>query len=476
MSLTKVSYAMIGGAYANVLDFGADKSGSADSSTAIQNAINSLGVLGGVVYFPPGTYKIASTVFTPSNSYGIWLLGSGMRNTYLQWSGGASAMIFAHSGTDNFRMEAFALENTGTGTVAVQLDCVRCNIIDIFSNSPVAWSSCIFSTVSTIASYNFKVIFDNLNLFVASNSATAQANYAIKLGSGHSVTIQNSMFSGFADAAIFRDTTVDTNAITGLSIIGCRFESFSGTSVPYPGAVDATAISLQYITGALITGCNFEMGADQVGSENQLAIYLGANIDGCVINGNFFTASGRLNHLINIAQSTVDALSITGNSFFRIVVSSITAVNTATLAKAEILNNIAKIGGVEVIVNNTFTPTVTIGGSSTGITYGARNARFVRYGKNLTYQVSVALTSKGALSGAVRIAGLPLGANSALTLPNFVGSVSAQNLASALPLSSLMTSDGAQSIRLYKADGNELQDSDITNTSEFFVQITVLTV
>ena len=40
MSLTKVSYAMINGAPVNVLDFGADPTGTTDSYAAIQAAIS----------------------------------------------------------------------------------------------------------------------------------------------------------------------------------------------------------------------------------------------------------------------------------------------------------------------------------------------------------------------------------------------------------------------------------------------------
>ncbi len=42
--------------------FGADPTGVADSTTAIQNAINSLPVTGGTIIFPNGTYKITSTL------------------------------------------------------------------------------------------------------------------------------------------------------------------------------------------------------------------------------------------------------------------------------------------------------------------------------------------------------------------------------------------------------------------------------
>jgi hypothetical protein len=66
MSLTKVSFSMISGTVVNVLDFGADPTGVADSTTAIQAAIDSFGNTSantaGSIYFPRGTYKVSSQI------------------------------------------------------------------------------------------------------------------------------------------------------------------------------------------------------------------------------------------------------------------------------------------------------------------------------------------------------------------------------------------------------------------------------
>lgn len=61
MSLTKVSYSMIQGSPVNVLDYGADSTGVADSTVAITNAIAATPV-GGQLYFPSGTYKLTSEI------------------------------------------------------------------------------------------------------------------------------------------------------------------------------------------------------------------------------------------------------------------------------------------------------------------------------------------------------------------------------------------------------------------------------
>lgn len=63
MALTKVSYSMINGALINVLDYGADPTGIANSSIAIQAALNT----GKSVYVPTGTYKIMSTLLIGDN-------------------------------------------------------------------------------------------------------------------------------------------------------------------------------------------------------------------------------------------------------------------------------------------------------------------------------------------------------------------------------------------------------------------------
>jgi hypothetical protein len=84
MSLTKTSYSMIQGAVVNVLDFGADPTGVADSTAAIQAAINSLAPTssavtpanagGGTVYIPAGKFRITDTLLI---GYGITLMGDG---------------------------------------------------------------------------------------------------------------------------------------------------------------------------------------------------------------------------------------------------------------------------------------------------------------------------------------------------------------------------------------------------------------
>lgn len=62
MALTKATNSMIQGAFANVLDFGADDTGTNDSSSAIQAALDSSAHR---VVIPAGTYKLLSSLTLP---------------------------------------------------------------------------------------------------------------------------------------------------------------------------------------------------------------------------------------------------------------------------------------------------------------------------------------------------------------------------------------------------------------------------
>lgn len=81
MSLTKVTYSMISGALWNPVDYGADPSGVANSTTAIQSAIDAVGAAGGgVLFFPPGVYKVTELTCYTNNvamyGYGAQLYGT----------------------------------------------------------------------------------------------------------------------------------------------------------------------------------------------------------------------------------------------------------------------------------------------------------------------------------------------------------------------------------------------------------------
>ena len=109
MALTKVSYSMIEGATANVLDFGADSTGVADSTAAIQAAIDSGA---GSVYVPAGTYKVTSTI---NINRPITFFGAGKASTVFSQSTNFD-VFYVHDGLNtvmlNVNLNNFGITNT----------------------------------------------------------------------------------------------------------------------------------------------------------------------------------------------------------------------------------------------------------------------------------------------------------------------------------------------------------------------------
>lgn len=76
MSLTKVSYSMIAGEIASVLDFGADSTGAVDCGPALIAAISSL-PNGGSIFFPSGIYSLTSASGVVCSTNKISFVGAG---------------------------------------------------------------------------------------------------------------------------------------------------------------------------------------------------------------------------------------------------------------------------------------------------------------------------------------------------------------------------------------------------------------
>jgi len=105
MSLTKVTYAMIQGAPVNVLDYGADPTGTSDSTAAINAAI----ATGQSVYFPRGTYLTTGghSIPYPSNQM---FFGEAYDATIIRKSSGTSTIFdivqFAQCAFENLTIDA----------------------------------------------------------------------------------------------------------------------------------------------------------------------------------------------------------------------------------------------------------------------------------------------------------------------------------------------------------------------------------
>jgi hypothetical protein len=117
MSLTKATYSMISGAQVNILDFGADPTGVADSTSAIQAAITSLGINGGRVRFPGGSsiYKVTATITAPATIWNPVIL-EGDGNTKINAT--HNGVLFQGLPSDAFRMSNLFLNGPGKANIS----------------------------------------------------------------------------------------------------------------------------------------------------------------------------------------------------------------------------------------------------------------------------------------------------------------------------------------------------------------------
>lgn len=100
----------------NVLAYGADPTGMADSTKAFQNAIDAVAAKGGVVYAPGGTYKISSGPLRPVS--GLRLTGDGYLSTTL--TSRTSSILSASNGKsvlDSVEIDGLTLTATGSDLI-----------------------------------------------------------------------------------------------------------------------------------------------------------------------------------------------------------------------------------------------------------------------------------------------------------------------------------------------------------------------
>jgi hypothetical protein len=199
MALTKVSYSMITGAPVNVLDFGADPTGAADSTSAINAALAFSVATGkpGVVTIPPGTYKCTSTITVDVSM--IRLVGQYATLSFataaasivaIQVTSSTTATIFNQSPSG---IEGLVLVGPNTGTASVAID------FDATAPYNIAYSS--FENIAIYNFYNGLTFHDNVYLVSFSGmnirvDGGCLVDFVGLINAGERMAFVNSTFSG----------------------------------------------------------------------------------------------------------------------------------------------------------------------------------------------------------------------------------------------------------------------------------------
>ena len=186
MALTKVSYSMITGAVANILDYGAvadydenNPGSGTDNSAAIQAAVNAVDARSGngAVYIPAGAYKILTAISVP---YGVSIFGDGGTASVLhaESCNGLNFTTFGYSIGSMFYEDFGLTAATGTNWAAVQSINVPALVTQDGLNFNrmrfYGWNQCFIlaTTWNTNISY---CRAENINNFVSLAQSNGQA-------------------------------------------------------------------------------------------------------------------------------------------------------------------------------------------------------------------------------------------------------------------------------------------------------------
>lgn len=344
MGLTKVTYSMIEGAVANVLDFGAVGDGSANDTAAIQAAIDSGNRY---VFFPEGTYNVTSLTLDD----GVCLVGESAFNSVIQTTSATATVITTAISNEirNLkivssvtRTSGFYIDVQGNGFLADNCEFgeyyIAINVGTIgdavIVNSRVF--NCTFRDPNPIAGSG-AVQFINFSNAQISNCvitgttvSTTQPDWGIRFQNGDTafVTDCNVTVHG---KALNVDTPAALNCYA-LTVTGCVFDSAhqiaGGTAVPSAslspeGNVYNTKIANTWfglastksgcviqptgsgvVDGITFTGCEFTDNG-----ESGLLV-VGANAKNWIVTGGH--SSGNAASGIRAASATVN-FNITGH-------------------------------------------------------------------------------------------------------------------------------------------------------------------
>ena len=290
MALTKVSYSMIQGAVANILDFGASTSASgAVNAAAIQAAIDSGA---NCVFIPNGSFEVSSTI-TIANKNGFMLQGAAESSTNLTWTGTAGGTLMTLRGSmfcaihnlwlngNNsagvcLYMPGYAADGVSDTFVNTQHDIARCRIGSATPGSVgVQLGTSTGSQLDNISFY--KCFFENSGKHV---TITNQVSL--------NFTFNDCVFQGY-DVAPYNVSTVGVDIIQGglVNFNNCQFLSF-----------ESIAHVRRSIQGSTVNFINCEMEArspwfvavDDTASAN----YYPCTMVGCTIG---FTGLAGTNYI-----------------------------------------------------------------------------------------------------------------------------------------------------------------------------------
>lgn len=315
----------------DVQAYGADPAGKKDSSCAFQAALDSTPDAGGIVFVPPGDYRIDETVVWPTVSSAPDKLvpstvegqnRSAVKGVAGRWSASTSSIRYTGGGPlfdlrggrqeplhflGSIRRVALHGEG-GKGTAAIDAHHVRSaqfrtlvarrfdtNVIVRGESYYSVWANCLFSDAITDG-LSLRDDVNGTTLDRIRCSSNGRYGLDVRLG-GFPVNVEGSWFEWNGEAGIGARDTIQVR------IAGCYFEGNQGASVAYdgyPGEDYHGALSCRdsYFRPASGAVC-FDLGDRPVSVR---------------LDGNTFDATNDIPLIIRTPEFVAHSLVVTSNS------------------------------------------------------------------------------------------------------------------------------------------------------------------
>jgi hypothetical protein len=239
--------------FINVLDFGADPTGTTDSTTAIQNAINyamaATNGLPNTVYLPAGTFKITANL---NITKAIWIRGESKQTTTISIVSGTASTVFSvYTGLGNTN------QILGGGISDMILECnSNCKGIQLRATSPYPITRMVFENLwvkdatqgidsaGDTGNVFYFNIFRNIN--IANN--TSSLNGFLMNGAAYNL-VEQVESTGVPNGGLGFNITQSGGAIRNLTTDGVSFIDIPG------GTLDTMTCETIYATTPVNPTC-----------------------------------------------------------------------------------------------------------------------------------------------------------------------------------------------------------------------------
>ena len=329
MSLTKVSYSMIQGALANILDFGADPTGAVSSTAALDAAI----ATGNSVYVPKGTFKLTGMSTLTS---GCCVYGEGPLKSRFICDIAAHTGVFLRMAGGNNIVEKVAFEGNSTA------DGTAVRITNTNEYEFTGWM-----TLRDVHITGIKVGLDMNNVFsVFVDNCRIYSNYrGVRIVPSYDGIGDN----GYFTTITFNKTYINQNADYGLAavptIVSHNFVLRDTVIESNEGVASNHQVRIVRTDPLVITNCYFEL-------ENTIPALL---LEECTttVSGIYMNGTGGINlgtvsntfYLIDAAiGASTDAIFANGTSLQQVQIVN-SSLGTSTLNATRLLIQNSTVSG-----------------------------------------------------------------------------------------------------------------------------------